>query len=135
VIIRKIPVVSSNRAQRIADRIREELAEMLIFDIKDQRLSDAFITDVRVDRELAFADIYVSSLQGSDAAQEILAGCKHAIGFLRSELARRIDLRTFPQLRFHWDPTPEQAEHIEQMLDELNIQDSPDSGGDHLRNE
>ena len=128
-------MVSSNRAQRIADRIREELAEMLIFDIKDQRLSDAFITDVSVDRELAFADIYVSSLRGSEAAQEIIAGFKHSIGFLRSELARRIDLRTFPKLRFHWDPTPERAEHIEKLLDEISIPDSPESGGDHPGNE
>ena len=128
-------MVSKTRAQRISDRIREELAEMLIFDIKDHRLSNAFITDVSVDRELAFADIYVSSLQGPEAAKEILDGFKHAIGFLRSELARRIDLRTFPQLRFHWDPTPERAEHIEQLLDELSLQDSPDSGGDHPENE
>jgi ribosome-binding factor A len=128
-------VVSENRTQRIADRIREELSEMLIFDIKDPRLSYAFITDVSVDRELAYADIYVSSLQGSEAAQEILAGFKHALGFLRSELARRIDLRTFPRLRFHWDPTPERAEHIEQLLDELTVQESPDSGGGNTGNE
>ncbi len=128
-------MVSKTRAQRISDRIHEELAEMLIFDIKDHRLSDAFITDVSVDRELAFADIYVSSLQGSEAAQDILDGFKHASGFLRSELARRIDLRTFPQLRFHWDPTPERAEHVEQLLDDLSMHDSPDSGGDHPENE
>jgi ribosome-binding factor A len=128
-------VVSSHRAQRIADRIREEISEMLIFDIKDPRLSGVSITDVSVDRELAYADVYVSSVQGFESAEEIITGFQHAGGFLRSELARRIDLRTFPQLRFHWDPTPENAERIEQLLDSLGLQDSSDIGDNLPRNE
>jgi ribosome-binding factor A len=111
--------VSKTRAQRIAERIQEELSEMLIFEIQDPRLSGASITDVTIDRELAFADIYVSSLQGSESAQEILVGFNHASGFLRRELARRIELRTFPILRFHWDPTPERAAHIERLFGTL----------------
>jgi len=123
-------VVSRNRAQRIADRIHEEISEMLIFDIQDPRLSGVFVTDVTVDRELAFADIYVSSVQGSESAENILTGFQRASGFLRSELARRIDLRTFPQLRFHWDPTPEHAEKIENLLDSLSQQGQPTSKDD-----
>ena len=118
-------MVSKNRAQRIADRIHEEISEMLIFDIQDPRLSGVSVTDVTVDRELAYADIYVSSLQGSESAESILTGFQRASGFLRSELARRIDLRTFPQLRFHWDPTPEHAEKIEYLLDSLSQENQP----------
>jgi len=128
-------VVSKSRAQRIADRIREEISEMLIFDIQDPRLSGAYITDVSVDRELAFADVYVYAPQGSDSAKEIISGFKHASGFLRSELARRVDLRTFPQLRFHWDPTPERADQIEQLIDSISQTDQNDSGDDLLGNE
>jgi len=112
-------VVSRLRSQRIADRLREELSEMLIFDIHDPRLSGVSVTDVIVDRELAYADVFVSALAGSEKAQEVLAGFQHASGFLRSELARRVELRTFPQLRFHWDPTPERAERIERLLEEI----------------
>jgi ribosome-binding factor A len=128
-------VVSSNRAQRIADRIHEEISEMLIFDLQDPRLSGVSVTDVTVDRELAYADIYVSSLQGSESAENILAGFQRASGFLRSELARRIDLRTFPQLRFHWDPTPEHVEKIEKLLDSLSQQGQPTSEDDLPGNE
>jgi ribosome-binding factor A len=123
-------VVSKNRAQRIADRIQEEISEMLIFDIQDPNLSGASVTDVSVDRELAYADIYISSVQGSESAENILTGFQRASGFLRSELARRIDLRTFPQLRFHWDPTPERAEKIEKLLDSLSQQGQPTSEDD-----
>ena len=110
---------SKVRLQRIADRIRQELSEMLIREISDPRLRQIFITDVGVDRELAYADVYVSAVEGVTHSIEILQGLKHASGFLRHELAARVDLRTFPQLRFHWDPTPEKADHIERLLETL----------------
>ena len=108
------------RLQRIADRLRRDLSEMLIREVSDPRLRQIFITDVKVDRELAFADIYVSAVEGSSRSAEILAGLQHAAGFLRHELAAHIELRSFPQLRFHWDPTPENADHIERLLADLH---------------
>jgi ribosome-binding factor A len=113
------------RLQRIADRIRQELSELLIREISDPRLRQIFITDAKVDRELAFADIYVSAVEGAQRSAEILAGLEHAAGFLRHVLAERIELRTFPRLRFHWDPTPEHADHIEKILAELKKNERP----------
>jgi ribosome-binding factor A len=116
---------SGVRLQRIADRISQEISEMLIREISDPRLHQIFITDVKVDRELAFADIYVSAVEGSARSAEILAGLEHASGFLRHELSARIDLRTFPRLRFHWDPTPENADHISRLLADLRKNERP----------
>jgi len=116
---------SSVRLQRIADRIRQEISEMLIREVSDPRLHQIFITDAKVDRELAFADIYVSAVEGSPRSTEILAGLEHASGFLRHELSARIELRTFPRLRFHWDPTPENADHIERLLADLRKNERP----------
>jgi ribosome-binding factor A len=110
---------SKVRLERIADRIRQELSEMLIREISDPRLHQIFITDAKVDRELAYADIYVSAVEGATRSAEILAGLEHASGFLRRELANRVQLRAFPRLRFHWDPTPENADHIERLLASL----------------
>lgn len=97
---------------------------MLIHEISDPRLQQIFVTDVRVDRELAYADVYVSAIEGSERSREVLAGLKSATGFLRQALAKRVDLRTFPRLRFHWDPTPENADHIEKLLTKLKNKDS-----------
>ena len=116
---------STIRLQRIADRIRQDLSEMLIREISDPRLNQIFITDVEVDRELSFADIYVSAVEGSTRSAEILEGLKHASGFLRRQLAARIELRVFPRLRFHWDPTPENADHLEKLLADLRKNDGP----------
>jgi ribosome-binding factor A len=110
---------SGIRLQRIADRIRQELSEMLVREISDPRLQQIFVTDVKVDRELAFADVYVSAVEGAERSEEVLAGLESASGFMRRSLAARIELRAFPRLRFHWDPTPENADHIEKLLAQL----------------
>ena len=116
---------STLRLQRIADRIREELSEMVVMNVSDPRLSGISITGVKVDRELTFAEIFVSAIEGKERAPEVLAGLQHASGFLRHQLAARIELRVFPKLRFHWDPTPERADHIERLLAELRQQQPP----------
>jgi len=105
--------------QRIADRIRQELSEMLVREISDPRLELIYVTDVKVDKELAYADVFVSALEGRERSREVLAGLESAGGFIRRTLAGRVDLRVFPRLRFHWDPTPENADHVEKKLAEL----------------
>jgi ribosome-binding factor A len=107
---------SKVRMERIEDRIKQELSNLIIQRVNDPRLSGVYVNDVKVDRELAFADIYVSSVEGAERSKEVLDGFKHASGFLRHELASLIELRTFPRLRFRWDPTPEHADHIEKIL-------------------
>lgn len=112
-------MVSKIRLERIVERVKEELSELLLYSVSDPRLAGVYVTDVRIDRELAYADIYVSAIEGQERAKEILEGLEHAQGFLRRELARSVDLRVFPKLRFHWDPTPEKAERIERLLASL----------------
>lgn len=119
-------MVSKLRANRIADRIRDELSEMLIQEISDPRLEGISVTDVAVDREVTYADIYVSALEGSVRSEDVLLGLEHAQGYLRRELSHRIELRVFPRLRFHWDPTFERAEKIERLIASLH-QDEVDS--------
>jgi ribosome-binding factor A len=110
---------SKLRLQRIADRIRQELADMLIRELSDPRLKQVSVTDVKVDKELAYADIFVSAVEGSARSAEILDGLESASGYIRKTLAGRVDLRVFPRLRFYWDPTPEHADRIEKVLAEL----------------
>ena len=120
------------RVQRIAERIREELSEMLLQEVSDPRIVGISVTDVRVDRELAYANIYVSALEGSERSKEILEGLRHARGYLRSELAHRLDLRTFPSLRFHWDPTYEQAEKIDRLIASLHEDEEDDQNNEEM---
>jgi len=111
--------------QRIEDRMHQELSELILFKISDPRINGVNVTDVTVDREFTYADVYVSAVEGATRSKEILEGLEHAGGFLRRELAARVDLRTFPRLRFHWDPTPENADHIERVLRSLHENETP----------
>jgi ribosome-binding factor A len=113
-------MVSKSRATRIAERIREELSAILVMKSMDPRLAGLSVTDITVDRELAFAEVYVCALEGVQQSESYLAALNHAQGFLRSELARRIELRAFPRLRFHWDPTLERAEVIERLISTIH---------------
>ena len=63
---------SGTRLQRIADRMRQELSEMLIREISDPRLQQIYVTDVKIDKELAFADVYVSAIEVSHAPRTFL---------------------------------------------------------------
>ena len=92
---------------------------MLIHEISDPRLKQIYLTDVKVDRELAYADVFVSAVEGVERSVDVLAGLESASGFLRRTLSARIELRSFPRLRFHWDMTPENADRIEKILAEL----------------
>lgn len=107
---------SGIRLKRIEDRIQQELAELLLHEINDPRLKQVFVTGVKVDRELSYAEVYVSAVEGVSRSAEILSGLESASGFLRRTLSSRVELRAFPRLRFHWDPTPENADHIEKLL-------------------
>lgn len=119
---------SKLRLTRIGDRIQQEISEMLVRqEISDPRLNGVTITDVKVDRELAFASIYVSAIEGSERAKEILKGFESASSYIRKLLSVRIELRSFPKLRFYWDPTPERADRIEQILASIREEDSTSS--------
>lgn len=114
-------MVSESRSDRIADRIQRELTLLFLQEISDPRLEGVNITSVEVDRELAFADIYVSALEGAEREGEIMGALKRASGFIRSQLAMSLShLRTFPEVRFRWDPVPERVERLDQIFAELD---------------
>jgi ribosome-binding factor A len=119
---------SSTRARRVGERIRQELAELLARQVSDPRLQGVTVTAVEVDREFAYATAFVNAL-GDEARQEdILESLASASGFLRSSLAQRIPLRSFPRLRFRWDQSFNQASAIEALLRQVREEDERGSG-------
>lgn len=117
-------MVSESRTDRIADRIKRELSLLFLEEVSDPRLEGVAITAVDLDREISYADIYVSARDGADRKKDIMAALKRASGFIRSQLAVSIShLRTFPQLRFHWDPVPERVDRLDEIFAELDAEE------------
>ncbi|MFA9490709.1 MAG: 30S ribosome-binding factor RbfA [Anaerolineales bacterium] len=119
---------SEARARRVGERIQEELAILLIRNVADPRLNMVTITEVDVDRELAYATIYVTASGGEEREEEVLEGMESASGYFKSELATRIQLRAFPQLRFRWDVVHERGQRIEELLDSLKTEGGQPEG-------
>jgi ribosome-binding factor A len=120
---------TDTRVRRVAERIRNDLAEVLQRSASDPRLEGLTVTDVEVDRELAFATIFVTAMEGEQSRAEILEGLRHASGFLRTALAQRIPLRAFPQLRFRWDDSFEQGTRIDALLKSVHDEERKTDGG------
>lgn len=111
--------MSKLRAEKLQALIKQELSNMLIRDVKDPRVKFVTITGVEVSNDLSYAKVYVS-LYGSEEQQaQVWKGLQHGLGFFRTEIARRINLRVAPQLSFHRDTSMEYSAHIESLLHEL----------------
>ncbi len=110
------------RADRVAERIRAELMELLLRGaVRDPAARDVVVSGVRVTDDLSIARIYVRVLEelGPDQQEKVVEALKRAGGFLRRELGHRLQLRHVPSLDFFWDEVVDSALRIESILDEL----------------
>jgi ribosome-binding factor A len=117
----------SRRQSRVSDLIQKEIGDLLQKKVSDPRLSFVTVTAVEVSADLRQAHIYVSTMGDQEARQEMLAGLKHATGFLRHELGTRSALRYVPNLTFHLDDSLERSQRIMQLLDRLEGNDREQS--------
>src|SRR5436190_6764977 len=113
--------MSAERARRVADLLRELVAELLLREVQDPRVRGVLITDVRVSPDLHQARLFFSVLTGGAPERASAAlGLERARGFLRREVGRRARLRVTPELHFIPDGTAEYAAHIEQVITEIH---------------
>jgi ribosome-binding factor A len=107
-----------SRAERVADQLQRNLSELIRLEVKDPRVSLVTVTSVEVSRDLSYAKVYVTSLAQAHTAQETVLGLQRAAGFLRSQLARGMKLRTVPQLQFVYDTSVERGIRLSTLIDE-----------------
>lgn len=126
----------SSRLQRVGDQVRRELASLIQLEIRDPRIGMVSITAVKVSRDLAYADVYVTVLGqiekdivsqlgkqddlGDLEALEIKENIKalnNAAGYLRTLLAKKISLRTTPKLKFHYDGSVARGQYLSSLID------------------
>ena len=114
-----------SRGRRVGDLIQQHLARLIQFEVKDPRVGMVTINEVKVSRDLSYADVYFTMMGDADPAvtEEALG---KAAGFLRSQLAGILSTRTTPRLRFHFDSTIEQGARISKA-----ISDALESDRDH----
>ena len=106
---------------RMEDRILAILSELLRREVSDPRLHNITFTEVKLDGELMYADVYVNALGDEDRQKDVMEGLKRASSFLRRETGKRIRLRNTPELNFHWDTTLAHGERMSKLVEGLNL--------------
>lgn len=107
------------RASRVADVIKNELSILLVKGVRDPRLHDISISRVNLSDDLRHAKVYYTMFQGQDKLKQVEKSLNKAAGFMRSHLAKTLNLRFTPELRFWYDEEFEEVEKIERLLDDI----------------
>lgn len=108
--------MDDHRSKRVSAAIRDELAEIIGFEMSDPRLADVDVTDVTVSPDSRHAAVKVSVGGGEHEQHQALAALDHARNYLRHELASRLNLRRIPELHFQPDQYPDSSGRVEILL-------------------
>lgn len=118
------------RADRVADQIRMEVADILMRKIKDPRVHGVTVTDVELTGDLRMAYVFVTCMEQGQAARDVFTGLTKASGFVRAELGRRLTLRYLPEVIFKQDISGQRGDRILELLDGLHVGQEPREGQD-----
>jgi ribosome-binding factor A len=108
--------MSGRRADRVADAVREVIAELLLRDIKDPRIGMVTLTTVELTDDLKHARVYFSCVGDAVVRERSLQGLRSAAGYMRSQVTRQLKLRHAPDLTFLFDPSLEIADRVATLL-------------------
>lgn len=113
-----------SRSRRVADQIQRHMAELIQMELGDPRIGMVTVTAVEVSHEFEHARVYFTvlgkKLDDQSQIEETTEALNHAAGFLRRELARRLKLRTTPDLVFVYDTSLEKGNRLTELIDSVS---------------
>jgi ribosome-binding factor A len=115
-----IAVASPQRVEKLRELIREEVSDIIHRSLKDPRIGFASVTDVELSSDLRHAKIYVSVLGGEQERQRTMEALQNAVGFVRTELSRRIRIYRAPEIQFRLDRSIERGTRVMELLREIS---------------
>lgn len=113
--------LSYQRINRIAEEIRKEISSIIMYELKDPRISEMVtVIKAEVTKDLRYASIYVGVFGTDEVKNKTIEALKGASGFIRKELGSRLDIRYIPELQFKLDNSVEYSLEINKILKEIN---------------
>ena len=109
----------SIKIDRIASQMLKEISYVLASEVKDEDIRFVTVTDVKVTNDLSFAKVYVTVLK-EDKIAETMKALKNASGFIRKELAERLEIRHIPELEFVYDESIAYGKKIENIIENIH---------------
>ncbi len=112
---------NSIKNTRINGEVQKALSEIIRLELKDPRIHPmTSVVMVQVTPDLKFCKAYISVLAGEDEAKDTIRGLKSAVGFIRTQLAKKVNLRNTPELSFVLDQSIEYGVRMSRLIDEVN---------------
>ena len=113
--------MSKIKLERIASSILRELSSIIYEEVHNEIIKSVTITEVRVTNDLSMCKVFYT-FYGDYEKQEVQAELTNASSFLRTEHAKRIDIRNTPEIRFVYDESTEYGEHIDEIIEEIHAE-------------
>lgn len=107
------------KGERVASAIVQELGNILLTEVNDEDLKNVTITYATVTNDLSFAKVYFTTLD-DEKRDKVIKDMNNASTYFRTELAKRIDIRHMPEIRFVYDESIEYGTKIEKIIEEIN---------------
>lgn len=114
-------MASTHRVNRVRELLQRELGD-IVMRMRDPRVAMATVVGTEVSRDLHYATMYVSVMGGEEEQRAAVEALERALGHIRSEVARRVQLRIVPEIRVVHDNTMERAAHLTALIDSVNQQ-------------
>jgi ribosome-binding factor A len=108
-----------HRAERFTDTLREEIAQIVGYELEDPRLNTVTVTDVRLSSDKRAARVYVTVAGDEAEHKSALNALKHAAPYVRKQLGLSLNLPRTPELHFVRDRVEEQGERVDQLLEQI----------------
>ena len=107
------------RTERVADTLKEEIAQIVGYELEDPRLTTVTVTDVRLSGDKRAARVYVTVAGDENEHKLALTALKHAAPYVRKQLGLSLNLPRIPELHFVRDRVEEEGERVDQLLLEI----------------
>ena len=108
-----------HRTERTADTLKEEIAQIVSYELEDPRLTMVTVTDVRLSADKRAARVYVTIVGDEEEHKAALAALKHAAPYVRKQLGLSLNLPRTPEIHFVRDRVEEEGERVDQLLQEI----------------
>ena len=107
------------RAEKLQELLKQEISKIILNDLKNPNIGFVTVTEVEVTDDLRHAKVYFSLYGAQDTQSKTLKALEHSIGFIRSEIGKRIRLKFVPQLSLQLDKSLEYSTHIQSILAQI----------------
>ena len=108
-----------HRTERTADTLKEEIAQIVSYELEDPRLTSVTVTDVRLSDDKRAARVYVTIVGDEAEHKSALAALKHAAPYVRKQLGLSLNLPRTPEIYFVRDRVEEEGERVDQLLQQI----------------